>query len=83
MEIANIEYKNGDFRLCLDKVPDSNDEFRFVWRGTKVSKDGFINRPAYFDWETLGKLLRKSFTSGKITEDEISSFLNNFIGLND
>jgi len=82
MEIANVKYeKKATRRLALESIDDSETEFRFVWRGNKSSKDGFIDCPAKFEWEILGKLIRKGFNSGKIKEEDIFDFLRNFIDL--
>ena len=75
MEIASIEYNDGNHRLALEIVEESEFEYRFAWKGTKASKNGFINRPAHFDWEQLGQLIRKGFESGKISNEEIKEFL--------
>jgi len=75
MEIASIEYNNGNHRLTLENIENSELEYRFAWKGTKVSKDGFVPRPAHFEWEQLGQLIRKGFESGKISNEEIKNFL--------
>lgn len=80
MEIANIEYKGGKYRLCLDQVDSSETEFRLAWRGNKATKDGFVNKPAYFEWDQLGELIRRSFLTGKIKEKDINNFLINLLG---
>jgi hypothetical protein len=76
MEIASIKYNNGNHRLTLENIDNSKLEYRFAWKGTKVSKDGFVNRPAHFEWEQLGQLIRKGFESGKISNEEINDFLH-------
>ena len=81
MEIANIEFNNGKNRFVLESITDSEGEFRFAWKGNKVSKDGFVNRPANFEWKYLAQLIRKGFESGKITETEISEFMLNLYDL--
>jgi hypothetical protein len=78
-ELVSNPTQCGNHRFCLDRVirDDSNNEveYAFVWRGTAKSKDGFILRPAYFDWEDLGKLIKKAFIEEQISEDEFKSFL--------
>lgn len=81
MEIAKIEYNEGQNRLVLESVDNSSSEYRFVWKGNSRSKDGFINRPAYFEWDQLGKLIRKSFDSGEIHHRDITSFLFNLLDI--
>ena len=82
MEIANIKYDDGNYRLSLEKVDSSETEYRFAWRGNKKSKDGFINNPAYFDWAQLGKLIRRGFDSGEISELDIQTFITNLFNWN-
>lgn len=81
MEISNIEYNDGKHRLSLDSIENSETEFRFAWRGNEISKDAFVNRPAHFEWEALGKLIRKGFDSGKIKPEDMDRFLYNLIGI--
>lgn len=81
MEISSIKYQNGDHRLTLEKVDESESEFRFAWKGNKRSKDGFINRPAYFEWAQLGQLIRSGFDSGKIKDSDINDFLFSLLNL--
>lgn len=66
MEISSIKYNNGNHRLTLESIEDSESEYRFAWKGNKISKDGFVNRPANFEWAQLGQLIRKGFDSGNI-----------------
>lgn len=81
MEISSIEYNAGKHRLTLESIEGSESEFRFAWKGNKRSKDGFVNRPAYFEWAKLGQLIRKGFDSGNIKESDINDFLHYFLDL--
>lgn len=75
MEISSIEYNDGKNRLSLEQLEDT-EEYRFAWKGNIKSKDGFVNRPAHFEWEQLGQLIRQGFDSGKISNKEIKGFLH-------
>ena len=75
MEISSIEYNNGANRLALESIDESETEYRFAWRGNERTKDGFVNNPAWFEWEQLGQLIRKGFDSGKIKDSDIKAFL--------
>lgn len=81
MEISSIEYNNGKYRLSLEQVEDT-EEYRFAWKGNKKSKDGFVNRPAHFEWKQLGQLIRQGFDSGKISKKEIKGFLHQLYKFN-
>lgn len=82
MEISSIEYNEGKHRLALETVEDDSEiKFRFAWRGNERTKDGFVNRPAHFEWEALGELIRKGFESGHIKKEEIDGFLHSLLGI--
>ena len=81
MEISSIKYKNGNLRLTIESIDNSKTDYRFAWRGNKRSKDGFINSPAFFNWEQLGQLIRKGFVSGKIKDTDINDFLYKLLDL--
>lgn len=82
MEIESIEYNEGKHRLALESIEvNSETKFRFAWRGNERTKEGFVNRPAYFEWEDLGKLIRKGFDSGKIKSEDIDDFLYSLIAI--
>lgn len=69
-------------RFCLDRVEnDGRIEYAFVWRGTKASPDGFQARPAYFDWDSLGRTIRLSFADGAIPTDDQQAFLRALLGI--
>lgn len=65
-------------RFCLDEVErddaDGRTEWAFVWRGNQRTPDGFQLRPAYFDWELLGRTIRLALTSGKIPKEAVDAF---------
>jgi hypothetical protein len=81
MEIESIKYNDGKHRFAIERIDGSESEFRFTWRGNKKSKDGFLPRPANFEWHQLGQLIRKAFDSGEIKESEINDFLRNLLDL--
>ena len=76
-EITNFQSK-GKYkqRLCLD-LDKKNGTFRLVWRGNKLSVNGFINRPADFDFSQLAKLIIKAYSL--IDDAEIRAGLGNFV----
>lgn len=78
-EISSIIFNEGRHRLCLDAV--GNGQYALVWRGTSVSPDGFIPKPAYFTWEDLGQLLRQATIEEAITREEIDIFVHSLMGL--
>lgn len=75
-KIAEIKDPNWHNSFCLDEVihENGNKDWAFVWRGTKISPEGFVNKPAYFDWNILGKLIKKSFVEKKVSDMEILEF---------
>ncbi len=85
-ELASVPFHNGQYRFCLDEVvrddEDNRIEFAFVWRGSKVSPDAFIPKPAYFDWELLGQTIRKAVKSGELPQNEFNAFIMELMDLN-
>jgi len=58
--------RSGEHRFCLDFVDRSDEDedntYAFVWRGTRVSADGFNPRHAYFTFSDLGQILHNFFS---------------------
>jgi len=77
-ELVSINFHEGKYRFSLDEVlrddEDGRTEYAFVWRGTKKSKDALMPKHAYFTWELLGKLLRKAYSEGKISDENVNEF---------
>jgi len=84
-QLASFEYNDGANRLCLDLMPEDDENYspehpyRLVWRGDERSPDTFINRPAYFNWEVLGVLIRQALDNGRLTFHEFQPFLEALI----
>jgi hypothetical protein len=82
-ELSSISVQCGRYRLCFDEVTrddeDGRIEYAIVWRGTSVSPDGFVPRPAYFSLGQLGDILRKAIA--KLTDEEIKEFLKALLKL--
>lgn len=77
----------GNVRFCLDRVvrddeEDERIEYAFVWRGTASSPDGFVHRPAYFNFELLGEILREAITREDILQrEEVLNLLQALFGV--
>lgn len=84
-ELTNLPVSPGKHRLCLDRVERDDEDGRFeyslVWRGTSASPDGFVQRPAYFTFARLGRLLREAAMDSQIPREEVDEFLHNLLGL--
>ena len=76
-ELSSIKFNRGSNRFCLDIIEGG--DYAFVWRGNKRSKNGFVLRPAHFDWRTLGILIKQSFNEGKISKKEMQKFLDSLM----
>ena len=78
-ELASIAFHDGQYRFCLDEVirddEDNRTEYAFVWRGSKVSPDAFIPKPAYFDWQLLAQTIRAAIKDGALPKKEFQVFL--------
>jgi hypothetical protein len=79
-ELTSIPFQDGRYRFCLDQVENGTFPYRFAWRGTSVSPDGFINRPAEFDWGMLGRIIRQAVDQRLITNEELVGFMRGLVG---
>ncbi len=84
-ELARIPIQNEQYRLCFDRVTrdeeGNHQEYALVWRGTSVTPDGFVARPAYFSMVQLGQILREALKV--LNEVEVATFLRSFADLSD
>lgn len=77
-ELVSISFNDDRNRFCLDKVTDPNgnvEHYAFVWRGNAKGSNGFVMKPAYFNWKILGQTIRKAMTAGDIPDDDAKDFL--------
>ena len=83
-ELISIALESGKYRFCLDRVirddEDNRIEYAFVWRGTAVSPDGFVLRPAYFNFQLLGQLLHKAIADKVLSQEDVSKLLLSLVG---
>lgn len=80
-KLTGIGSEDGKYNFCLDRITDGDFPYSIVWRGTKDGPDRFIPRPAYFDFQMLGKLIRQAVTEKKVSGDEFVQFLRALTGL--
>jgi len=84
-ELASIPFNDGRHRFCLDRVirdeEDGRIEFAFVWRGTITSPDGFVPKPAYFNFDLMGRTIKQAIDNGAITFNELAELLCSISGL--
>lgn len=82
-ELVSISVQDGRYRLCLDQVirddEDKRTEYALVWRGTSVSSNGFIPRPAYFSITQLGYILHKGIP--ELGDQQIAKFFKALAGV--
>jgi hypothetical protein len=79
-ELTSIPFQDGRYRFCLDRVENGTFPYRFAWRGTTVTPDGFINRPAEFDWNMVGRIIRQAIDQGHLTNEELATFVRGLVG---
>jgi hypothetical protein len=77
-QLLCIEPTNNGKTLWLERVDlvDGACMHRFVWRGTRKSKNSFNPRPAHFNWAWLGELIGNALRQGHIGDQDKNEFLN-------
>ncbi|MFA6924477.1 MAG: hypothetical protein WC223_09515 [Bacteroidales bacterium] len=78
IRLTSVKPKDSQYTLCLEKVirdnTDGRTEYAFVLRDNDFITDEFALYRVYFDWHTLGSLIRKAVMENKINENERKKF---------
>jgi hypothetical protein len=81
-ELIFLDMGNGN-RFSLDIIENETIEgqrvYRLNWRGTTTSVDGFINRPAHFNFAMLGEIIGRAIRDRVIGRDEAIVFFDSLI----
>ena len=83
--LSRKEFDGGSYSLSLDRIErldeDNRIEFAFVWRGDRRGPDYIVQKPAYFNWQWAGYLIRQAIANDRLTINDIEPFLRSLMDL--
>ncbi len=83
--LSRIEFDGGSYSFSLDRITrldeDSRIEYAFVWRGDKRGPDYIMQKPAFFNWQWAGQLIRQAIADNQLEIGDIEPFIRSMMGL--